>query len=197
MNAWRLTAWPLDKKGKVYIILFIRFNYEVTIFNTPHFLKEYYASYKRWLARLLGRDTISNVYSLIFMLIILLWIVSVLLFLSCILLPLLYMFSEPLYCMDDLTEGRNELLAKITKAEGKIEYFSEQAKETDLLFKEALRDNLPEVMKEERLEAKRDSESNLNLERKVLRVLKARLDSGNFDSSLATSSSLGKRNFGE
>lgn len=99
--------------------------------------------------------------------------------------------------MDDLTEGRNELLAKITKAEGKIEYFSEQAKETDLLFKEALRDNLPEVMKEERLEAKRDSESNLNLERKVLRVLKARLDSGNFDSSLATSSSLGKRNFGE
>ena len=131
------------------------------------------------------------------MLIILLWIVSVLLFLSCILLPLLYMFSEPLYCMDDLTEGRNELLAKITKAEGKIEYFSEQAKETDLLFKEALRDNLPEVMKEERLEAKRDSESNLNLERKVLRVLKARLDSGNFDSSLATSSSLGKRNFGE
>ena len=99
--------------------------------------------------------------------------------------------------MDSLTDARDQLLARISQAEGKIEYFSEQAKETDRLFKEALRDNLPENVKQEALEAKKDSETNLNVERKVLRTLKNRLDSGDYNTTLSTTSSLGKRNFDE
>ena len=120
-----------------------------------------------------------------------------LLFITSTLLLLFSIFSEPLYCMDSLTDARDQLLARISQAEGKIEYFSEQAKETDRLFKEALRDNLPENVKQEALEAKKDSETNLNVERKVLRTLKNRLDSGDYNTTLSTTSSLGKRNFDE
>lgn len=86
-------------------------------------------------------------------------------------------------------------MAKISKLEGNIQYFAEQARKTDHLFKDALRDNLPDDIRQERLVAKRESETNLNVERKVLRTLKNRLYSGDYSSSLSTSSSLGKRNF--
>ena len=112
-------------------------------------------------------------------------------------ISLLLVFSEPCYCTDSFTDAYNQLSSKISKVEENIQYFSEQAKEADRLFKEALKENLPEDMKQERLEAKKDSEINLNVEKKVLKTLKDRLNSGNFDSSLSTTSSLGKRNFGE
>jgi len=82
------------------------------------------------------------------------------------------MFSDPIYCTDSLTDGKNELLAKINKVEGNINYFTEQAKETDELYKEALMKNFPDDMKEEKLLVKRESEINLNTEKRVLRVLK-------------------------
>ena len=169
-------------------------NKEPATFSISRFLKEYYTSYKRWLAALLGKDSISNVSSLIFMVLILSFILLILLLAFLILSS---MFSETLHCMDSLTEAHNQLLAKITKAEGDIQYYSQQAKEADLLFKQALRDNLSEEMTQERLIVKKESETNLNIEQKVLKTLKNRLASGNFDSSLSTSSSLGKRNFEE
>lgn len=110
---------------------------------------------------------------------------------------LLSTFSEPFYCTDGPTEGLDELLAKINKKELNIQYFEGQVKETDRLFKEALRQNLPEDARKEALQAKKESEVNLNSERRFIKVLKNRLNSGNYDSSISTSSSLGKRNIDE
>ena len=116
-----------------------------------------------------------------------------------ILLVISAVFSHPVYCTDALTEAQNqvlaqsELLARISKMENNIEYFTDQAKGADLLFKEALMDNLPNEFKQERLLAKKECETNLNIEKKILNILKKRLESGNFNTSLSTSSSLGKR----
>ena len=77
------------------------------------------------------------------------------------LLIILIIFSEPVYAMDPLTQPRFELLAKISKVEDNIQYFAHQAKATDHLFKQALRDNLPEDMRQERLIAKKESEINI------------------------------------
>jgi len=161
------------------------------------FFKEYHASYKRWLSTLLGKKDISNVSSFIYTVLILLFMLLILLLILLIFLLFSAVFSEPIYCMDTLTETRGDLLAKIARLEEKIEYFADQAKETDRLFKEALIKNLPEDMRQERLIAKRETETNLNMGRKVLRTLKQRLDSGNDNTPLSTSSSLGKRNFDE
>jgi len=105
------------------------------------------------------------------------------------------MFSDPIYCMDPFIEAQHELLRKISRVQGNIEYFSDQAKQTEELFKQALRENFPEEMRQERLNAKRESETNLNIERKILKMLKNRLDSGDLNPSISTSSSLGKRGF--
>lgn len=84
------------------------------------------------------------------------------------------MFSDPVYCTDSFTDAQNELLNKISKLEDSINYHSEQAKVTDNLYKEALKYDLPEDMKKERLEAKKETEVNLNSERRALRTLKTR-----------------------
>lgn len=105
-----------------------------------------------------------------------------------------YVFSEPIYCIDPSME---ELLAKISKLEEDIEYFQGQVSETNRLFRESLRDHLPEHIQQERLIDKKESETNLNVGRKVLRTLRDRLHSGDFYTSLSTSSSLGKRNLDE
>lgn len=77
--------------------------------------------------------------------------------------------------------------------EGDIKYYKEQAKATDQFFKEALRNYLPDEIKSERLIAKKETETNLNVEMKVLKTLKNRLASGDYNTSLSTPSSLGKR----
>ena len=153
----------------------------------------YYLSYQNSLAILLGKERLNVVYSLILILSIALLIVIVLVLIAWLLFLLCSLLFDPIYCAD-LLEARDALLAKIAKVEAKIEHYQEDAKLMDDLFKEALRDNLPDDMKEERLKEKRASERNLNTERKVLRTLKERLDSGNYDSFLSTPSSLGKRN---
>ena len=75
----------------------------------------------------------------------------------CILLLFIhfYFFSEPHYCADTINEARDALLARISRMEDKMNYFSEQAKKTDLLYKESLRYNLPEDTKAERLLSKK------------------------------------------
>lgn len=92
--------------GELYIIIYILF--KATIFYTPHLLKRYHASYKRWLAGLLGKKSISKVSSFIFFLPIALFVVLILVFILLVLLLLLpAMFSEPIYCMDGLTEAHS------------------------------------------------------------------------------------------
>jgi len=156
-------------------------------------MMKYYGSYKTWLATLLGKKNISNFTSVIFIFLFALLALIVLILFFLLLLKLLSLFCKPIYCMDIFTEGRLDLLSKIAQVKDKILYFSEQVKETDYLFKEALRENLPEYMKQERLVAKRETEVNLNVSRKILKILESRLDSEDYNSSLATSSSLGKR----
>lgn len=99
--------------------------------------------------------------------------------------------------MDDFTQLHMELLAKISKLEINIEYFSGQVRETDILYKQGIKDNLPKHIMDDLLTAKKESETNLNLERKVLRALRTRLDSGDYNTSLSTPSSLGKRKIEE
>jgi len=96
--------------------------------------------------------------------------------------------------MDTFTEARLDMLDKIARIEDKIDYFTQQAKETDRLFREALHDNLPQDIKDDRLIAKKESEVNLNSEKKALKILKNRLNSGDFNTSFSTPSTLGKRN---
>ena len=104
-----------------------------------------------------------------------------------------YVFSEPIYCIDSSME---ELLAKIPKLED-IEYFQGQVSETNRLFRKSLRDHLPEHIQQKRLIDKKERETNLNVGRKVLRTLRDRLHPGDFNTSLSTSFSLGKRNLDE
>jgi len=159
-------------------------------------LIEYYSSYKRRLGKLLGKESVSNLTSFIFMPVIALLVILILIIIAFFAFAVFGLLSvlccEPVYCMDPLTE---ELLAKISKVQRKVQYFAEQAGETEYLYKEAKRYNLPDDMKAERLLAKKETETNLNVEKKVLKVLKHRLDSGDYNTSLSTSSSLGKRNF--
>ena len=114
-----------------------------------------------------------------------------------IFIALSFLFAEPQYCMDSITTAHDQMIEKITKLEAKVEYWADQTKEADYLYEEALKGNLPEDIRGPALEAKQDCEKNLKAESRALSILKSRLESGNFDSSLSATSSLGKRNFGE
>lgn len=106
---------------------------------------------------------------------------------------LVLVFSDPLYCMDTFTEERLKMVAKISELESDLEYFKQQAQETHWLYNEALDKKFPDDIQKERLVAKRESEVNLNVGKKVLSTLKNRLESNDFNTSMSTSSSLGKR----
>lgn len=96
-----------------------------------------------------------------------------------------------------MSPDAEQMLDLIQRKQDKLEYFHQQVKAADAEFKEALMHNFPDEIKQERLEAKKDSETNYNLESKVLKVLKERMESGNYNTSLDQKSSLGKRNFEE
>ncbi len=96
-----------------------------------------------------------------------------------------------IYCIDFYTE--KQLLANISKKLGMVKYFLQQAQETDRLFKQSLINNLPDDAKQELLTANRETETNLNVEKKVLNSLRNKLNSGDYSKSFYPSS-LGKRN---
>ncbi len=110
--------------------------------------------------------------------------------LSIIILKFTFVY-DIIYCIDFYTE--EELLASISKKEGMVQYFLQQAQETDRMFKQGLINNLPDDAKQELLTAKRETETNLNVEKKVLNSLRNKLNSGDYSKSFSESS-LGKRN---
>lgn len=143
--------------------------------------------YKRLLCTLLGKDTIGNFSAFVILLLILLFMLIILILLS---VPIMYMFSDTLHCMDSYTE----LLAKIGEEEDLAQYWLKQSQECELLFKESLKYNDPEDMKQERLSALKECQENYNSKRDIARDLRDKLNSGDYDPDLPTTSSLGKKN---
>lgn len=104
-----------------------------------------------------------------------------------------YNFFNLHYCTDIITESKNLLLEKIAKINANIQYFQEQSIEADKMFKDALRQQLNDDIKNDILTAKKESEINLNSEKKMLKILSERLEKGDFNSSTSSPSVLGKR----
>lgn len=100
-----------------------------------------------------------------------------------------YNFCNPIYCVDELTEARLVLEGKINKLADSYSYWHEQCVETDHLFKESLTSGSKEEQKGI-LQAKKECEANLNNDSLMLKNLKAKLASGDFN--ISTTSSLGK-----
>lgn len=100
---------------------------------------------------------------------------------------------QHVYCMDSSIELRLTLEEKIASMEGQANYFREQIKILDYEFRRAILNNLPGDVRDEILLGRKEFQTNLDTETKLIRKLKDRLSSGDFDSSFTTSSSLGKR----
>lgn len=96
----------------------------------------------------MGKDTISNTFSFIYRLLILYFMLLLLSFVMSVFLFLLSIITDTVYCEHLFTHARNQILIRISKSEYKVQYFSEQVKESDLLYKKALLNNLPENVKQ-------------------------------------------------
>jgi len=103
-------------------------------------------------------------------------------------------FSEVVHCMDSMTDPSLPLKNKIAQVEYKIEYFKEQAGVAEGDFKEVLYDkpyfesvdNMSGWEHNFRLvkTALRDTHTNLNSETRMLKILKAKLERGDYDMNL-------------
>lgn len=100
-----------------------------------------------------------------------------------------YNFCDPIYCMDEYNEARMLLEKRIEKLSDSYAYWKEQSIETDRLFKESLSQS--KEQQAEILQAKKECEANLNSDSIMLKNLKAKLASNDYNFS--TSSVLGKR----
>lgn len=99
--------------------------------------------------------------------------------------------SEVVYCMDPSTEMSLTLQDKITQLENKIKYYQEQAMAADRDFKEVLNTKTYYEAKGAMLEwqreydiaesALKDTNTNLNSEIRMRNILKAKLESGDYD----------------
>ena len=111
--------------------------------------------------------------------------------------------SPLLYCMDSMTEASLALKAKISTVEQKVIYCQEQFEAANRDFNEVLntkayyeiRGNLAEWQREYEIvqSALKDTNVNLNSEKRMLNILKAKLESGNH--SMMGESSSSKRKF--
>lgn len=109
---------------------------------------------------------------------------------------ILYLFSNSfvtvIYCMDNFTEEKLELLKQITKVEDKINYFKEQMKGADIEFKEvlSLKDKTPveEYMKDyqDAKTALTETRTNLTSEERMLGILKKKLENNDFTQQINT-----------
>ena len=122
----------------------------------------------------------------------------------CYFMCVYYVFKysmEVVYCMDGVTEMSLRLHDKISGIEEKIKYHQEQLLGADRDFKEVLtRKAYHEqngTMDEWRREylivesALKDSNTNLNSEKRMLNILKAKLESGDY--AMTSTSSAVKR----
>lgn len=105
--------------------------------------------------------------------------------------------------MDGLTEKSLELQNKISGIEEKIKYYQEQLLGSDMDFKEVLSrktyheqtGTMDEWQRQYKIveSALKDSNTNLNSEKRMLKILKAKLESGDYD--MTSTSSAVKRKF--
>lgn len=99
--------------------------------------------------------------------------------------------TQVIYCMDELTEMSLEIQKKIPVIEEKIKYYQEQVVGAEMEFKEMLstkayheqNDTMEEWQRKcrEAQSALKDSNTNLNSEKRMLGILKAKLESGNYE----------------
>lgn len=111
--------------------------------------------------------------------------------------------SEVVYCMNSATEMSLELQNKISVIEEKIKYFQEQAIAADRDFKEVLstkasyeiKGAMPEWQREYQIaeSALKDSNVNLQSEKRMLNLLKAKLERGDY--AMTSTSTAAKRKF--
>ena len=109
--------------------------------------------------------------------------------------------SGVVYCMDATTDLSLTLQQKIAQLVDKINYYQEQVVAADRDFKETLSTKAYYESKGDIAEwqrqyiivesALKDSNTNLNSEKRMLNILKAKLETGDFD--LTSNSTAGKR----
>jgi hypothetical protein len=107
------------------------------------------------------------------------------------------------YAMDTLTEMSLKLQEKIAKLEANISYYQEQAIAADKDFKEVLNTKayceskglMDEWQREYKIveSALKDTNVNLNSEKRMVNILKAKLENGDYD--LVSKSTAAKRKF--
>ena len=176
------------------IIIFIKLKslfFITTLLKLLSFMHKYNTLYKIWLNRSSGQKVIIYIYLFLEIIAIALMLILIVWLLSKFNISLI----EPVYCTEPVGNGYDELLARISRAQGNITYFQGQVSETTRLFNEAIANNFPNDVTNERLISMRESQTNLRLERRVLTLLQNRLQSGDYDTSFTTQSSLGKRKF--
>lgn len=106
-----------------------------------------------------------------------------------------HFFGEVLYCMDGQIEG---LLQDIAKKKSNCLYFQDQCKQYDAEFKRilGLRNSMEpdqwEVLSENARIAKKESDCNLNSERRMLNILEHKFKSRDF-SEISTTPTVQKR----
>ena len=111
--------------------------------------------------------------------------------------------AEVVYAMDTLTEMSLKLQEKIAKLEANITYYQEQAIAADQDFKEVLNTKayceskglMDEWQREYKIveSALKDTNVNLNSEKRMVNILKAKLENGDYD--LVSKSTATKRKF--
>jgi len=110
---------------------------------------------------------------------------------------------EVVYTMDPFTEMSIKLQEKIAKLEANITYYQEQAIAADQDFKEVLNTKayceskglMDEWQREYKIveSALKDTNVNLNSEKRMVNILKAKLENGDYD--LVSKSTATKRKF--
>lgn len=110
-------------------------------------------------------------------------------------------YTEVVYCMDGLTEMSLRLQDRISGIEEKIKYHQEQLLGADRDFKEVLtrkayheqNGTMDEWQRQYLIveSALKDSNTNLNSEKRMLNILKAKLESGDY--AMTSTSSAVKR----
>lgn len=111
--------------------------------------------------------------------------------------------SEDVYCMDTATDMSLTLQNKIAQLEENLKYFKEQAVGAERDFKEVLStktyyENMGAISEWQREyniveSALKDSNTNLNCENRMIKILKAKLESGDYD--MTSKSTAAKRKF--
>lgn len=105
--------------------------------------------------------------------------------------------TDVIYCMDGLTEMSLKLQNKISGIEEKIKYYKEQLLGADRDFKEVLsrkayheqNGTMDEWQRQYHIveSALKDSNTNLQSEKRMLNILKAKLESGDYDMTSTSS----------